>query len=717
MDVDGGVSPDSVIVHNVGEQSAHLSDVVEVILADDPTFGEGRPPPDTVQSSAPPPGTMQAPAPYVYIVEQPAAKALRFRYECEGRSAGSIPGVHSTPENKTYPTIKVSGYKGCMIIVVSCVTKDEPYKPHPHNLVGRDCQKGVCTVKVKTEGDADSCQVQFKNLGIQCVKRRDIADALRVRQELRVNPFKNSHRSQPQSIDLNAVRLCFQVFLTDDTYKVQCALQPIVSDVVYDKKAMSDLLIVRSSHCSGPVRGGTTVILLCEKVTREDTEIWFFLDDWVEKVPPEFVHKQLAVVFKTPPYRDQTIPQPVTVQFQLHRVSDHAKSNVYSFEYIPQGQGTRKPLPDLAALAALLPSPPSPSSPDPNNDALVSSTGDPPGADDSASETMQVNGLDVEEPDSNERSLDELLDQVAELDEIYTENRTRLQNAAAARDEESEDFDDAGTYTSLQLAFRNPVPIAEPEPEPVEEALRCRGPIVEFAPLKRDTEEAPPLPPKRVRRVSGADQLRGSRTSVDSVPRPGRALPLAREGDGPLAGARSEPALPPVKKRSFFSRLFRRREKSPAPSVKSEGRKEKRTKPVGRSVSSASGQRPPRFRTSASQSSLKAGGSQAGLGYADSITHISLHADDERCASQPCLQPRAQPRPQPCPQVPDGAILVAESVLALDPSAFRKLQDDLELTEAEHYALYMAVAPHATASEFDETSCYYSPVDASKFHN
>lgn len=45
--------------------------------------------------------------PRVEITEQPAPKALRFRYECEGRSAGSIPGVHSTSENRTYPTIRV----------------------------------------------------------------------------------------------------------------------------------------------------------------------------------------------------------------------------------------------------------------------------------------------------------------------------------------------------------------------------------------------------------------------------------------------------------------------------------------------------------------------------------------------------------------------------------------------------------------------------------
>ena len=35
------------------------------------------------------------------------------------------------------------------VVVVSCVTKDDPPKPHPHSLVGKDCQKGVCTVRLK----------------------------------------------------------------------------------------------------------------------------------------------------------------------------------------------------------------------------------------------------------------------------------------------------------------------------------------------------------------------------------------------------------------------------------------------------------------------------------------------------------------------------------------------------------------------------------------
>lgn len=73
--------------------------------------------------------------PYVKVLEQPARCALRsvagllngvsdashrFRYECEGRSAGSIPGANSTADNKTFPTIQIIGYTGQAVCVVSC---------------------------------------------------------------------------------------------------------------------------------------------------------------------------------------------------------------------------------------------------------------------------------------------------------------------------------------------------------------------------------------------------------------------------------------------------------------------------------------------------------------------------------------------------------------------------------------------------------------------
>lgn len=46
-------------------------------------------------------------APYIEIIEQPKQRGMRFRYKCEGRSAGSIPGEKSNDTTKTHPAIKV----------------------------------------------------------------------------------------------------------------------------------------------------------------------------------------------------------------------------------------------------------------------------------------------------------------------------------------------------------------------------------------------------------------------------------------------------------------------------------------------------------------------------------------------------------------------------------------------------------------------------------
>nr|XP_034827218.1 embryonic polarity protein dorsal isoform X7 [Maniola hyperantus] len=355
MDISGeGALP---VERSVGEQPTNLniSDVIDAITRADPLFGAGPMSAEAMpRQLAPLPGQ-----PYVRIVEQPAGKALRFRYECEGRSAGSIPGANSTPERRSFPTIEICGHKGPAIIVVSCVTREAPYKPHPHNLVGREkCDEGVCTVK--TTITEDNPQVSFSNLGIQCVKRKDIANALKTRERLRVDPFKTgfNHRNQPQSIDLNAVRLCFQVFIQDErTNRVRHSLPPVVSDIIYDKKALSDLIITRISHCSGSAKGDTEVILLCERVTKEDVMVVFFQKDgdrtvWEANANVVLVHRQYAVVFQTPPYRNPNEQNHVQVYLQLKRTSDNARSNAIPFEYIPSNQGAehylgpkkRKPL-------------------------------------------------------------------------------------------------------------------------------------------------------------------------------------------------------------------------------------------------------------------------------------------------------------------------------------------------------------------------------------
>lgn len=63
----------------------------------------------------------------IEIVEEPASNLTRFRYFSEGKS-GSILGANTTVDRKTFPAIKIVNYTGKVSVVVSCVTKDAPYK-------------------------------------------------------------------------------------------------------------------------------------------------------------------------------------------------------------------------------------------------------------------------------------------------------------------------------------------------------------------------------------------------------------------------------------------------------------------------------------------------------------------------------------------------------------------------------------------------------------
>lgn len=125
---------------------------------------------------------------FVRITEQPTSTEYRFRYESEGR-AGSIPGASSSPTNKTFPSIQVVGYSGNAVVVVSCVTKDEPYRPHPHKLVGERCEHGICQENINSE----TTSVTFSNLGLQCVRHRDVERALIDREEKCVDPYESEY--------------------------------------------------------------------------------------------------------------------------------------------------------------------------------------------------------------------------------------------------------------------------------------------------------------------------------------------------------------------------------------------------------------------------------------------------------------------------------------------------------------------------------------------
>eukprot|EP00063_Salmo_salar_P036298 XP_014011133.1 PREDICTED: transcription factor p65-like [Salmo salar] len=271
--------------------------------------------------------------PFIEIIEQPKQRGMRFRYKCEGRSAGSTPGEKSNDTTKTHPAIKVHNYNGPLRVRVSLVTKNPPHKPHPHELVGKDCKHGYY------EADLQERRVHsFQNLGIQCVKKKDVAEAVSCRLQTQNNPFNIPEANVWEEFDLNAVRLCFQASITLPTGEL-FALEPVVSQPIYDNRApnTAELKICRVNRNSGSCRGGDEIFLLCDKVQKEDIEVRFFQDAWEGKgtFSQADVHRQVAIVFRTPPYCDTNLTEPIRVKMQLRRPSDREVSEPMDFQFLP----------------------------------------------------------------------------------------------------------------------------------------------------------------------------------------------------------------------------------------------------------------------------------------------------------------------------------------------------------------------------------------------
>ncbi|XP_071457702.1 proto-oncogene c-Rel isoform X3 [Marmota flaviventris] len=279
--------------------------------------------------------------PYIKIIEQPRQRGMRFRYKCEGRSAGSIPGEHSTENNRTFPSIQIMNYCGKGKVRITLVTKNDPYKPHPHDLVGKDCRDGY----YEAEFGQERRPLFFQNLGIRCVKKKEVKEAIISRISSGINPFNVPEQQllDIEDCDLNVVRLCFQVFLPDELGNLTTALPPVVSNPIYDNRApnTAELRICRVNKNCGSVRGGDEIFLLCDKVQKDDIEVRFVLNDWEAKgnFSQADVHRQVAIVFKTPPYC-KAITEPVTVKMQLRRPSDQEVSESMDFRYLPDEKDT-----------------------------------------------------------------------------------------------------------------------------------------------------------------------------------------------------------------------------------------------------------------------------------------------------------------------------------------------------------------------------------------
>ncbi|NXO78917.1 NFKB1 factor, partial [Sitta europaea] len=314
-----------------------------------------------------------ADGPYLQIIEQPKQRGFRFRYVCEGPSHGGLPGASSEKNKKSYPQVKICNYVGPAKVIVQLVTNGKYVHLHAHSLVGKFCEDGVCTVSA---GPKDMV-VGFANLGILHVTKKKVFETLETRMidackkgynpGLLVHPelgylqaegcgdrqltererelIRQAAIQQTKEMDLSVVRLMFTAFLPDSNGSFTRKLDPVISDAIYDSKApnASNLKIVRMDRTAGCVTGGEEIYLLCDKVQKDDIQIRFYEEDenggmWegFGDFSPTDVHRQFAIVFKTPKYRDVNITKPASVFVQLRRKSDLETSEPKPFLYYPE---------------------------------------------------------------------------------------------------------------------------------------------------------------------------------------------------------------------------------------------------------------------------------------------------------------------------------------------------------------------------------------------
>ena len=278
--------------------------------------------------------------PYVEIVEQPARNGTRFRYECEGKYKNNIHGVSG--DRNSFPTIRVVNHDGPGCVLVSCVTANPPYRPHPHKLsqANKLEDHGACCYYFQPN---TLHHITLSNLNVRFCAKKNIDQSLQEREKMRIDPFKTGfeHRMTPRLIDLNCIRLCFQVFLDrTDPARKPIPLPPIVSDPVYNSKAMGKPKICWMSHDSATADGGTVVCILCEKIFKHDVEVTFSREDCSWEAPATIiapaVFRQVSIVFETPAYANpEQVKEPIEATVKIRRISTGECSEPWNFIILP----------------------------------------------------------------------------------------------------------------------------------------------------------------------------------------------------------------------------------------------------------------------------------------------------------------------------------------------------------------------------------------------
>ena len=147
----------------------------------------------------------------------------------------------------------------------------------------------------------------FSKIAIESVKKQDIPQSLAKRQELSIDPFGQGYdtmtsKTDMAAIELNQIRLCFQVFIPGD--QDQYVARPIaVSNLIKDKRVNEDLSIINISKNSAPVNGGKKILLFTSKICKDNIQVRFSCN--YSKLQQNFIILVLFISFSSyePPIR------------------------------------------------------------------------------------------------------------------------------------------------------------------------------------------------------------------------------------------------------------------------------------------------------------------------------------------------------------------------------------------------------------------------------
>ncbi|XP_053673368.1 nuclear factor NF-kappa-B p105 subunit-like [Anopheles nili] len=326
--------------------------------------------------------------PHLVILEQPVDK-FRFRYQSEMHGThGSLMGIHTEKAKKTFPTVELRGYVGEAKVRCSLYQVDPQRRaPHSHHLVIKsgeldlidphDLDVGGPSGESSASGGGGYVAT-FQGMGIIHTAKKFIGEELykKLRKhrlcELNREPTEREEQQMQKeaavmarSMNLNQVCLCFQAYRVEPaTGRWLPLCEPVYSNAINNMKSAltGELKICRLSTAISGVEGGEEVFMFVEKVCKNNIKIRFFeLDEYDQEVWQDMavfseadVHHQYAIAFKTPPYRNKDIVEPVEVYMQLYRPRDRCQSEPVTFKYKPRpgmlavgggsGSGSRKRL-------------------------------------------------------------------------------------------------------------------------------------------------------------------------------------------------------------------------------------------------------------------------------------------------------------------------------------------------------------------------------------